>query len=78
MLSQGIADRDSKSTQAVQVAEAGIRQIGAVARLQTICVFRGVARNNYLGGPGCNIDILNIILKSIGYKIINFHISSYT
>ena len=23
-------------------------------------------------------DLLNIILKSIGYKIINFHISSYT
>ena len=39
---------------------------------------KGVARNNYLGGPGCNIDILNIILKSIEYKIINFHISSYT
>ena len=39
---------------------------------------RGVARNNYLGGPGCNRDILNIIHKSIGYKIINFHISSYT
>ena len=39
---------------------------------------RGVARNEYLGGPGCNRNILNIILKSIGYKIINFHISSYT
>ena len=39
---------------------------------------RGVARNKYLEGPGCNRDILNIILKSIGYKIINFHISSYT
>ena len=39
---------------------------------------RGVARNKYLGGPGCNRDILNIILKSIEYKIINFHISSYT
>ena len=50
MLSQEIADGVSKSTQAVQVAEAGIQQIGAVARLQTICMFRGVARNNYLGG----------------------------
>ena len=50
VLSQEIADGVSKSTQAVQVAEAGIRQIGAVARLQTICMFRGVARNNYLGG----------------------------
>ena len=39
---------------------------------------RGVARNEYLGGPSCNRNILNIILKSIGYKIINFHISSYT
>ena len=41
-------------------------------------ISRGVARNEYLGGPGCNRNILNIILKSIGYKIINFHISSYT
>ena len=39
---------------------------------------RGIAWNKYLGGPGCNRDILNIILKSIGYKIINFHISLYT
>ena len=39
---------------------------------------KGVARNEYLGGLGCNRNILNIILKSIGYKIINFHISSYT
>ena len=39
---------------------------------------RGVARNEHLGGPGCNRNLLNIILKSIGYKIINFHISSYT
>ena len=39
---------------------------------------RGVARNEHLRGPGCNRNILNIILKSIGYKIINFHISSYT
>ena len=39
---------------------------------------RGVARNNYLGRSGCNRDTLNIIHKSIGYKIINFHISSYT
>ena len=39
---------------------------------------RGVARNKCLGGPGCNRDVLNIILKSIGYKIINFHISLYT
>ena len=43
-----------------------------------VCMHRGVAKNNYLGGPSCNRDILNIILKSIGYKIINFHISSYT
>ena len=39
---------------------------------------RGVAKNIYLGGLGFNRDILNIIHKSIGYKIINFHISSYT
>lgn len=37
VLSQEIADGVSKSTQAVQAAEAGIRQIGAVARQQTIC-----------------------------------------
>ena len=39
---------------------------------------RGVARNTYLGGPGCNRDIPNIIFKSIGYKIINFLILLYT
>ena len=39
---------------------------------------RGVVRNNYLGGLGCSRDILNIIHKSIEYKIINFHISSYS
>ena len=39
---------------------------------------RGVAKNEHLGGPGCNRNLLNIILKSIRYKIINFHISSYT
>ena len=37
----------------------------------------GLARNEYLG-PACNKNLLNIILKSIGYKIINLHISSYT
>ncbi|XP_058093277.1 uncharacterized protein LOC131239537 isoform X2 [Magnolia sinica] len=36
-LSQEIADGVSKSAQAVQAAEAGIRQIGAIARRQTIC-----------------------------------------
>ena len=46
--------------------------------LSVFSFFRGVARNEYLGGPGCNRNLLNIILKSIGYKIINFHISSYT
>ncbi|EXC31941.1 hypothetical protein L484_009791 [Morus notabilis] len=35
-LSQEIADGVSKSTQAVQAAEAGIRQIGALARQQTM------------------------------------------
>ncbi|PIA29940.1 hypothetical protein AQUCO_05800191v1 [Aquilegia coerulea] len=35
-LSQEIADGVNKSTQAVQAAEAGIRQIGALARQQTI------------------------------------------
>ena len=45
--------------------------------LSVFSFFRGVARNEYLGGPGCNRNLLNIILKSIGYKIINFHISSY-
>ena len=43
-----------------------------------ISVHRGVARNNYLGGSGYNRDMLNIIPKSIEYKIINFHISSYS
>ena len=43
-----------------------------------IIIIRGVAKNKYLGGAGCNRNILNIILKSIGYKIIDFHISSYT
>ena len=38
MLSQEIADGVSKSTQAVQAAEAGVRQIGALARQQTICM----------------------------------------
>ena len=41
-------------------------------------VVRGVVRNTYLGGPGCNRDIPNIIFKSIGYKIINFLILLYT
>lgn len=36
--SQEIADGVTKSAQAVQAAEAGIRQIGAVAREQTICM----------------------------------------
>ena len=39
---------------------------------------RGVARNTDLGGPGCNRNIPNIIFKSIGYKIINFHRLLYT
>ena len=42
------------------------------------CGVRGIARIEHLGGLGCNRNLLNIILKSIGYKIINFHISSYT
>ena len=41
-------------------------------------ITRGVARNTDLGGPGCNRNIPNIIFKSIGYKIINFHILLYT
>ena len=41
-------------------------------------MYRGVARNTDLGGPGCNRDIPNIIFKSIGYKIINFLILLYT
>ena len=43
-----------------------------------VSLARGVARNKYLGGAGCNRDILNMILKFIEYKIINFHISLYT
>ena len=39
---------------------------------------QGRSQEDILGGPGCNKDILNIILKSIVYKIINFHISLYT
>jgi hypothetical protein len=38
--SQEIADGVSKSTQAVQAAEAGIRQIGALARQQTMCMLK--------------------------------------
>ncbi|KAL0011483.1 hypothetical protein SO802_006591 [Lithocarpus litseifolius] len=40
VLSQEIADGVSKSTQAVQAPEAGIRQIGAVARQQTISMIQ--------------------------------------
>ena len=47
-------------------------------KLSFVATIRGVARNTYLGGPGCNRDIPNIIFKSIGYKIINFHILLYT
>ena len=36
--SQEIADGVSKSTQVVQAAEAGIRQIGSLARQQTMCM----------------------------------------
>ncbi|KAF5199412.1 chitinase-like protein [Thalictrum thalictroides] len=39
-LSQEIADGVNKSTQAVQAAEAGIRQIGALARQQTISMIQ--------------------------------------
>ena len=52
--------------------------LACVSLSERVCVIRGVAKNEHLGGPGCNRNILNIILKSIGYKIINFHISSYT
>lgn len=38
-LSQEIADGVNKSAQAVQAAEAGIRQIGSLARHQTMCMF---------------------------------------
>lgn len=38
--SQEIADGVSKSAQAVQAAEAGIRQIGALARQQTMCMLK--------------------------------------
>ena len=44
----------------------------------TIIYIQGRSQEWILGGPGCNRNILNIILKSVGYKIINFHISSYT
>ena len=50
----------------------------AGSRDNEIAMGRGVARIEHLGGPSCNRNLLNIILKSIGYKIINFHISSYT
>lgn len=39
-LSQEIADGVSKSSQAVQAAEAGIQKIGSVARQQTICMLK--------------------------------------
>lgn len=38
-LSQEIADGVNKSAQAMQAAEAGIRQIGSFARHQTMCMF---------------------------------------
>lgn len=39
-LSQEIADGVNKSAQAVQAAEAGIRQIGSLAHQQTMCEFK--------------------------------------
>lgn len=39
-LSQEITDGVNKSAQAVQAAEAGIRQIGTLARQRTICMFK--------------------------------------
>ncbi|KAK6232878.1 hypothetical protein SCA6_002951 [Theobroma cacao] len=39
-LSQEIADGVNKSAQAVQAAEAGIRQIGSLAHQQTMCKFK--------------------------------------
>lgn len=39
-LSQEITDGVNKSAQAVQAAEAGIRQIGSLARQRTICMFK--------------------------------------
>ncbi|KAF5749201.1 hypothetical protein HS088_TW04G01164 [Tripterygium wilfordii] len=39
-LSQEIADGVNKSAQAVQAAEAGVRQIGTLARQQTLCKFK--------------------------------------
>lgn len=41
--SQEIADGVSKSTQAVQAAEAGIRQFGTLARQQTMCMFKAMS-----------------------------------
>lgn len=40
VFSQEIADGVSKSAQAVQAAEAGVRQIGALARHQTMCMLK--------------------------------------
>ena len=59
--------------------------VNSLVEVSKFCVLNekltisGVAKNNYLGGGGgCSRDILNIIHKSIEYKIINFHISSYS
>lgn len=45
VLSQEIADGVNKSAQAVQAAEAGVRQIGSLARQQTMGKMLLVTRN---------------------------------
>ncbi len=43
MRSQEITDGIQKSAQAVHAVEAGIRQIGSLARDQTVCKFKALA-----------------------------------
>ena len=84
VLSQEIADGVSKSTQAVQAAEAGIRQIGAVARQQTICMLELQLLFLYLKQPSppphTHTHILSLepqISFSILFLVINIVPLSY-
>ena len=67
-----------RSSNLSRLNKALCRSRGQPCTTSLVFLYKGVARNEHLGGPNCNRNILNIILKSIGYKIINFHISSYT
>ena len=53
------------------VAALLLRLVTNMVKIPTY-IYRSVARNKYLGGPGYNRDILNIILKSIDTKLSTF------